>query len=100
LPQPQSDPRKLDEAVRETVERLNHAKRPLILVGIKSYRFKAAREIVALVERTNVPCCASVLAKGAFLILLFWFGQFGKILELQFAFFVSDQNLNLFFYFI
>src|SRR5690348_9017933 len=45
LPQPQSDRRKLDEAVRETVERLNHAKRPLILVGIESYRFKAAREI-------------------------------------------------------
>ncbi|HEY6999240.1 MAG TPA: hypothetical protein VH851_14990 [Candidatus Binatia bacterium] len=38
---------KLDEAVRETVERLNHAKSPLILVGIESYRFKAAREIVA-----------------------------------------------------
>jgi indolepyruvate decarboxylase len=38
----------------------------LILVGIESYRFKAAREIVALVERTGVPCCASVLAKGAF----------------------------------
>jgi TPP-dependent 2-oxoacid decarboxylase len=57
---------KLDEAVRETVERLNHAKSPLILVGIESYRFKAAREIVALVERTGVPGCASVLAKGAF----------------------------------
>ncbi|MGN6735826.1 MAG: hypothetical protein ACTHMB_28230 [Candidatus Binatia bacterium] len=50
--------------MRETVERLNHAKRPLILVGIESYRFKAAREIVALVERTGVPCCASVLAQG------------------------------------
>ena len=53
LPQPQSDRRKLDEAVRETVEHLNHAKRPLILVGIESYRFKAAKDIVALVERDN-----------------------------------------------
>jgi TPP-dependent 2-oxoacid decarboxylase len=66
LPQPQSDRRKLDEAVRDTVERLNRAKNPIILVGIESYRFKAAREIVTLVEKSGVPCCASVLAKGAF----------------------------------
>jgi len=66
LPQPQSDRRKLDEAVRDTVERFNRAKNPLILVGIESYRFKAAKEIIALVEKTGAPCCASVLAKGAF----------------------------------
>src|SRR6266542_48127 len=66
LPQPQSDRRKLDEAVRDTVERLNRAKNPIILVGIESYRFKAAREIITLVEKSGVPCCASVLAKGAF----------------------------------
>lgn len=66
LPQLESDRRKLDEAVRETTERFNRAKNPLVLVGIESYRFKASKEIVALVERTGVPCCASVLAKGAF----------------------------------
>src|SRR4030095_12279551 len=66
LPQPQSDRGKLDEAVRETVERFNRAKNPIILVGIESYRFKAAKDIVALVEKTGAPCCASVLAKGAF----------------------------------
>jgi TPP-dependent 2-oxoacid decarboxylase len=66
LPQPHSDRRKLDEAVRETVERFNRARNPIILVGIESYRFKAAKEIIALVEKTGVPCCASVLAKGAF----------------------------------
>src|SRR3990170_6542370 len=66
LPQPQSDHRKLAEAVRDTVERFNRAKRPLVLVGIETYRFKAAREIVHLVEKMGAPCCASVLAKGAF----------------------------------
>jgi indolepyruvate decarboxylase len=66
LPQPQSDRRKLDEAVRDTAERFNRAKNPLVLVGIESYRFKAAKEIIALVEKTGAPCCASVLAKGAF----------------------------------
>ena len=66
LPHPQSDRRKLDEAVRETAERLSRAQRPLVLVGIEAYRFKAAREIVKLIEKTGVPCCTSVLAKGAF----------------------------------
>ena len=66
LPQPRSDQRKLDEAVRETVEWFNRAKNPVILVGIESYRFKAAKDIIALVEKTGIPCCASVLAKGAF----------------------------------
>jgi indolepyruvate decarboxylase len=66
FPYPQSDRRKLDEAVRETAERLSRAQRPLALVGIEAYRFKLAREIVKLVEKMGVPCCTSVLAKGAF----------------------------------
>jgi len=66
LPHLQSDRRKLDEAVRDTAERLSRAQRPLVLVGIEAYRFKAASEIVKLVEKMGVPCCTSVLAKGAF----------------------------------
>jgi len=66
LPHPQSDRRKLDEAVRDTAERLSRAQRPLVLIGIEAYRFKVAKEIVKLVEKMGVPCCTSVLAKGAF----------------------------------
>jgi indolepyruvate decarboxylase len=66
LPYPQSDRHKLNEAVRETVARLHDAQHPLVLVGIEAYRFKIAKEIVRLVERMGVPCCTSVLAKGAF----------------------------------
>jgi TPP-dependent 2-oxoacid decarboxylase len=66
LPYPQSDRHKLSEAVRETAERFNRAQRPLLLVGIEAYRFKLAKEIVRLVEKMGVPCCTSVLAKGAF----------------------------------
>jgi indolepyruvate decarboxylase len=66
LPYPQSDRRKLDEAVRDTAERLSRAQRPLVLIGIEAYRFKVAKEIVKLVEKMGVPCCTSVLAKGAF----------------------------------
>jgi indolepyruvate decarboxylase len=66
LPHPQSDRHKLNEAVRETAQRFNRAQRPLLLVGIEAYRFKLAKEIVRLVEKMGVPCCTSVLAKGAF----------------------------------
>jgi indolepyruvate decarboxylase len=66
LPYPQSDRHKLDEAVRDTAARLNRVQRPLVLIGIEAYRFKLAKEIVKLIEKLGVPCCTSVLAKGAF----------------------------------
>ncbi|MGE5302555.1 MAG: thiamine pyrophosphate-binding protein [Alphaproteobacteria bacterium] len=65
LPYPQSDRHKLNEAVRETAARLDKAQHPLVLVGIEAYRFKIAKAIVKLVEKMGVPCCTSVLAKGA-----------------------------------
>jgi len=66
LPYPHSDRHKLKEAVRETAERFNRAENPIVLVGIEAYRYKSARDIVKLVEKMGVPCCTSVLAKGAF----------------------------------
>ncbi len=61
-----SDPRKLEEAVRETTERLNHAHDPAVIVGIETFRFKLQQEIVDLVEKMGVACMTTVLAKGAF----------------------------------
>lgn len=66
LPHAQSDRHKLTEAVRDTAERLNTARRPVILIGIEAFRFKLAKDIVKLVEKIGAPCCTSVLAKGAF----------------------------------
>jgi TPP-dependent 2-oxoacid decarboxylase len=66
LPYPQSDRHKLNEAVRETAERFNQGRNPLVLIGIEAYRFKLGKEIVRLVEKMGIPCCTSVLAKGAF----------------------------------
>lgn len=66
LPYPQSDRHKLDEAVRDTAARFQQAKHPVLLVGIEAYRFKVVKEIVKLAEKLGAPCCASVLAKGAF----------------------------------
>ncbi|MGE0827133.1 MAG: thiamine pyrophosphate-binding protein [Candidatus Binatia bacterium] len=61
-----SDPQKLAEAVRETTERFNRARKPAVIVGIETFRFKLMKEIVALVEKMGVPCMSTVLAKGAF----------------------------------
>ncbi|MGH8008532.1 MAG: thiamine pyrophosphate-binding protein, partial [Candidatus Binatia bacterium] len=61
-----SDPRKVEEAARDTTERFNHARKPAAIVGIETFRYKLTREIVALVEKMGVPCMATVLAKGAF----------------------------------
>jgi indolepyruvate decarboxylase len=66
LPHAQSDRHKLPEAVRDTAERLNAARRPVILIGIEVFRFKLAKDIVKLIEKIGAPCCTSVLAKGAF----------------------------------
>lgn len=61
-----SDERKTEEAVRETAQRINAARRPFTLVGIETYRFKLEREVRALAEKMGTPVAASVLAKGAF----------------------------------
>jgi indolepyruvate decarboxylase len=66
LPHSQSDRHKLNESVRDTAERINRARHPLVLVGIEAYRFNLAKEIVKLVEKMDAACCTSVLAKGAF----------------------------------
>ncbi|MEW6298499.1 MAG: thiamine pyrophosphate-binding protein [Thermodesulfobacteriota bacterium] len=61
-----SDVRKVEEAARETTERFNRARKPAVIVGIETFRYKLTREIVELVERMGVPCMTTVLAKGAF----------------------------------
>ena len=42
---PRSDERKTVEAVRDTAERFNAARRPFTLVGIETYRYKMHREV-------------------------------------------------------
>jgi TPP-dependent 2-oxoacid decarboxylase len=61
-----SDDRKVTEAVRDTAERWNAARRPLVMVGIETWRFRVQREVRALAEKMGAPVTTSVLAKGAF----------------------------------
>lgn len=66
FPAPSSDPRKLDEAVADTVARLRAAKRPLLYAGVELFREKAEREFLELAERLRVPVVTTILAKGVF----------------------------------
>jgi indolepyruvate decarboxylase len=61
-----SDPRKVEEAARETVEMFNAARKPLLVAGIEIHRYKLARELITLAERMGVPVLSTVLGKGAF----------------------------------
>jgi indolepyruvate decarboxylase len=60
-----SDPRKTREAASDAAARLDRAQRPVVIVGIQTFRFKAQREVLALCERLGVPVLATMLSKGA-----------------------------------
>jgi TPP-dependent 2-oxoacid decarboxylase len=61
-----SDPRKVEEAARETGEMFNASRKPLLVAGIEIHRYKLARELITLAERMGAPVLTTVLGKGAF----------------------------------
>jgi indolepyruvate decarboxylase len=61
-----SDERKTAEAARETAKCFNAAKKPAVIVGIETFRYKISRDVVRLVEQMGAPCMTTVLGKGAF----------------------------------
>jgi indolepyruvate decarboxylase len=66
FPRPRSDPRKLREAVAETLARLRRAKRPIVMGGVELFRSRAERNFLALAEKLGAPVVTTVLAKGVF----------------------------------
>lgn len=60
-----SNSAKVKEAARETADRLNQAKKPLVFVGIETFRFKAQKEVLQLCEQIGAPVMTPILAKGA-----------------------------------
>src|SRR5437899_10825459 len=60
-----SDERRVDEAVRETAERFNAARRPLTLVRIEPLRHKLQQDIRALAERLGPPGPTPAPGQGA-----------------------------------
>jgi TPP-dependent 2-oxoacid decarboxylase len=61
-----SDADNLAEAVRETAARWNAARRPLVTVGIETYRYRLQRDVEALADTLGAPVATTVLSKGAF----------------------------------
>ena len=66
FPRPRSDPRKLGEAVAETVARVRAARRPVVMGGVELFRSRAERAFQGLAEKLEVPVLTTVLAKGVF----------------------------------
>ncbi len=66
FPRPESDRRKLDEALTDTLERLRAAKRPVLIGGVELHREKAEKGFLRLAEKLGVPVVTTVLAKGVF----------------------------------
>jgi indolepyruvate decarboxylase len=66
FPGPPSDPRKLAEAVAETVARLGRAKRPVLIAGLELHRERAERELRRLAEKLRIPVVTTIDAKGVF----------------------------------
>ena len=66
IPAPTSDPRKLSEAVADTVGRLRAAKRPVLIGGLETFRAGADRDLVRLAERLGVAVVTTPDAKGLF----------------------------------
>ncbi len=66
FPRTSSDPRKLREAIGDTVERLRAAKRPVLIGGVELFREGADRAFLKLAEQLEAPVVTTVLAKGVF----------------------------------
>jgi TPP-dependent 2-oxoacid decarboxylase len=59
-----SDPITLREALAEAVALINRAKRPVILADVEVHRFGMQKELLTLVEKTNIPVAATIMGKS------------------------------------
>ncbi|MCI0335192.1 MAG: thiamine pyrophosphate-dependent enzyme [Planctomycetes bacterium] len=63
-PELRSDTLALDEAVTETVARIESAQQPVFLLGVEIHRFGLQEEAVRLAEESGIPMAATMLGKG------------------------------------
>jgi indolepyruvate decarboxylase len=66
LGRPASDPRRLEEALRDTLERLHAAERPLLVGGADLHRVGAEKDFLRLAEKLGCAVATTVLGKGVF----------------------------------
>jgi TPP-dependent 2-oxoacid decarboxylase len=62
---PEFDHGPFHEAIREAEEMINKAKQPVIITGVELLRYGQHHVIKKLVEKTNIPVAATILAKSA-----------------------------------
>jgi TPP-dependent 2-oxoacid decarboxylase len=58
--------REVEEAARETAAAFNASRKPFLVTGIETKRYKLERKTVELAEKLAAPVTTTVLAKGAF----------------------------------
>ncbi len=59
-----SDPRTLQAALAEAEQKINAARRPVILADVEVHRFGLQEQILRLATKTNIPVAATVLGKS------------------------------------
>ncbi len=60
----QSDAHVLQEALAEAVAMINAAQRPVVMADVEVHRFGLHEEVLALIERANIPVAATILGKS------------------------------------
>jgi indolepyruvate decarboxylase len=101
----------LSEAVKETVERLARAERPLIIAGVEIHRFGLQDQVLKLAEQAQIPIAATMLGKSVVpekhpLYIGLYEGALGKAEVTQFVedsdcvlllgAFMTDINLGIY----
>jgi len=56
----------VDEAVKDILERLRSAQRPVMFVGVQIRRFNFMDKVIALAEALHIPVVTSILGKASF----------------------------------
>jgi TPP-dependent 2-oxoacid decarboxylase len=59
-----SDPVTLRESLAEAAAMLNRAKQPVILADVEVHRFGLQKELLQLIEKTNIPAAATIMGKS------------------------------------
>ena len=59
-----SDPMTLRESIAEAAGMINRAKRPVILADVEVHRFGLQKELLKLVDKTNIPVAATIMGKS------------------------------------
>lgn len=59
-----TDTSALQEAIKESVNMINSAKKPVIITGVEIQRFRLQDKLLQLIEKTNIPVTETILSKS------------------------------------